>query len=357
LGLMLVCLFTAATLIGEVLLAPVILALAATIAVFACQADRVGSTRGSLRWLVMSVLAVPMFLLALPYLERAQLTPENLAGFEFAARLIGIGLLLLLAGAPFHAAVPAVAAESPPVVATLLILCRDVVVLFLLDSILRTYPWLTGFYDVSRWLLWIGLLTVGWSGIMASVQQEYGQLFGYASLFGYGATLMALGIGGSDGLTLAVGLFAARSLSMLTCGVGMSVVKHYCQGLGFARVGESARALPVSLAGMFLGGLSLAGLPLTAGLAGYWVLVQYLGQSLPRASIVAILSGLGVSVGYLRGLNQLTVIAEARVTRREPWYSRVLVLIGILSSLALAVQPQLLSGLVLAVAAALSTAG
>jgi formate hydrogenlyase subunit 3/multisubunit Na+/H+ antiporter MnhD subunit len=104
------------------------------------------------------------------------------------------GFLFLLLAVPLHGVVPSLAAEAPPLVSGFLLLSHQAVVIFLLNGLLRAYPWLADHYDVSRWLLWLGLITAAWSGLLAAGQREFGRLWGYASLYDWGCLLAALGL-------------------------------------------------------------------------------------------------------------------------------------------------------------------
>ena len=159
-GLVLLSLFNGAALTQPLMRAPLVLAFAAAVAVYIIQAGRPGSPRGALRWLLFPVLAFPFFLIAAWYLGRVDLNPDDLTPLEMAARLMVYGFLFLLMAVPFHGAVPALTAEAPPVVSAFLLLSHNGVVLFLLNGLLRSYPWLVEYYDISRWLLWLSLIHI-----------------------------------------------------------------------------------------------------------------------------------------------------------------------------------------------------
>jgi len=354
-GLVLLSLFNGAALTQPLMRAPLVLAFAAAVAVYIIQAGRPGSTRGALRWLLFPVLAFPFFLVAAWYLGRVDLNPDDLTPLEMAARLMVYGFLFLLMAVPFHGAVPALTAEAPPVVSAFLLLSHNGVVLFLLNGLLRSYPWLAEYYDISRWLLWLGLITAGWGGLLAAGQRDFGRLWGYASLYDFGCLLAALGLGGPVGLPLAVSLFLARAVALVLGAMGLATLRHRARGDGFQRVSGTARRLPWSVAGLLTGGLGLAGFPLTAGFPGHWALLQLLGQQLPRAAIILLLAAIGVIVGHLRGLRALLGPLHEPEVEREPFLASKLVAALLLVSLLLSLNPQLLAELVATITSALST--
>lgn len=355
LGLVLLSLFNATLLTQPLTRAPLLLAFAGALAVYVIQAGRPGSTRGALRWLLFPALAFPFFLVAAWYLDQVPLNPDDPAPFAAAARLIAYGFLFLLMAVPLHGAVPALTVEAPPLVSAFLLLGHNGVVLYLLNALLRAYPWLVNYHDVSRWLLWLGLLTAGWSGLLAVGQREFGRLWGHASLFDFGCLLVALGLGAPVGLPLAVSLFIARAAALVLGAMGLATLRHRAQGDSFQRAGGAARRLPWSVAALLAGGLALAGFPLTVGFPGHWTLWQYLGQQAPQAALLLLLGTAGVIVGYLRGLRALLGPLHDREVEREPPLASGLAAILLLLCLLLCLRPQLLGELVSTVTAALGS--
>jgi len=354
-GLVLLSLFNAAVMIEPLTYAPLVLAFAAALAVYIIQAGRPGPIRGALRWLIFPALAFPFFLVAAWHLSQLPLNPDDRAPLALAARLTGYGFLLLLMAVPFHGAVPSLAAEAPPLVSAFLLLSSNGVALFLLNGFLRAYPWLAEYHDVSSWLLWLGLITAGWSGLLAAGQWDFGRLWGYASLYDFGCLLVALGLGGPLGLPLALSLFLARSVTLVVGAMGLATLRHRVGGDSFRRASGTASRLPWTVAGLLSGGLGLAGFPLTAGFSGHWALLQFLGQQVPQAAIILLLAAAGVIVGYLRGLRALLGPLHNRSVEREPLLASGLMLILLLASLLLSLSPQLMAQPVAAVASALST--
>jgi len=354
-GLVLLSLFNATLLTQPLTRAPLPLAFAAALAVYVIQAGRPGSTRGALRWLLFPVLAFPFFLVAAWYLDQVPLNPDDPAPFAAAARLMAYGFLFLLMAVPLHGAVPALTAEAPPLVSAFLLLSHNGVTLYLLNALLRAYPWLVSYHDVSRWLLWLGLITAGWSGLLAAGQREFGRLWGYASLCDFAGLLVALGLGAPVGLPLGIFLFIARAAALVLGALGLATLRHRARGDGFQPASGMARRLPWSVAALLAGGLALAGFPLTVGFSGHWTLLQYLGQQAPRAALLLLLGAAGVIVGYLRGLRVLLGPLHDREVEREPRLASGLVAVLLLLCLLVCLRPQLLSELVSTITAALGT--
>lgn len=354
LGLVLLSVFNGAVLTIPFSRSIVWVVAAAAVAVYVIQAGRAGPTRGAVRWMVFPVMALPMFLLAAWNLDQTLLNPDDLGAFSAAAKWLAPGLVLLLAAVPVHGAIPALTAQAPPMVSAFLITASNGVALFLLNAFLRAYPWLADYYDVSRWLLWLGLVTAGWSGLMAAGQKRFGTLWGYAMLFDFGCVLAALGLGGPLGLTLAVTMFIARTLAVIIGAMGLATVRHRAEGDSFGHVEGAASRLPWSVAGLLTGGLSLVGLPLTVGFSGHWGLLQFLGQEMPRAAIVLLLGALAVMLGYVRGLRALLAPLQKRHMEREPALGAAAIGVMLFVCLSVSVSPQSLTQLVYRVTEALA---
>jgi NADH:ubiquinone oxidoreductase subunit 2 (subunit N) len=111
-GLALLSLFSGALLIRPLIYAALLVEIAAALSVFALQAEHRPSTRGGLRYLTFTTLALPGLLVTHWLLERYTLTPDETALLSTAAALLALSFALLLGAVPFHSWVPAVASDS-----------------------------------------------------------------------------------------------------------------------------------------------------------------------------------------------------------------------------------------------------
>jgi len=354
LGLVLLSVLNAAALTQPLTRAPLVLAIASTVAIYIIQGGRPGPTRAAMRWLLFAVLAFPLFLVAAWYLGQIPLNPDSTAPLSTAARLVALGLLFLLMAVPLHGAAIALMSEAPPLAGCLVLLCSNAMGFFVLSGLLYAHPWLADYYDVSTWLLWLGLVTVGWSGLLAASQSRFGPLWGYASLYDFGCFLVALGLGGPLGLSVALSLFAVRCVGLILGSLGLAVLQQRAGDDSFVQAGGIARRIPWSVGALLAGGLAMVGFPLTAGFPAHWTLLQYLGHEMPRAAIVVVLGASGVAIGYVRGLR--AILSEPRrPATQETLLVRGLVVGLLLLSLLLYFRPQLLSDLIAGIAVALAT--
>lgn len=328
-GLVLLTLMSSVLLIDPPWLAPLALAGAMSLAALVVQAGRQGSTRGALRVLWWPVLVIPLFLLAAWNVSQAPLAPEDPTPLMDAARLAGVGLLLLLAPWPLHGPGLSAGEEAPPLVAAWLLSALAALSVTLLQVMLSRYPWLqsvdvrVALVDVplSKLLVWGGLAGCLWAGLAALVQRNLSRQWSYAAMFSYSAVLIAVGLGARSSWGLVWLLLLARSVALLVSGLGLAGIRQRAGGLTDAQsVSGLASRLPWTSAAFLLGGLSLAGLPLTAGFAGQWALVQALGSADWLQAVIVLVGALGLAGGFLRsGRTLLGPLHNLLLEREGQW--------------------------------------
>jgi len=337
LGLVVLSLLGAAVMIRHFLFAVLFLWIASIIVVFIIQGEQQGLRRGALQYLVMVSLAIPPLLITPWLIELHAVNPDNLAFLRYAAVLLAIGFAILLAVAPFHGWVSAVATDAPPVVAAFVLTTTNAVVLLLMLDLLQSYPWLPEDPQVFRLLRLGGLLMAVVGGLLAFAQRDFGRLLGYAVLSDMGCTLVALGVASPAGLTAALLQVAHRSVGLMLAAMGLAVVRHHAGSDTFDSLHGVARRLPLSTAGLALGGLSLAGMPLTAGFPVRWAIYRL--SSAPGLGLALLLSGAGVALGYLRGLSAILDPSTEPQVKQEPLIASLIILGMIALCLGLGILP------------------
>jgi multicomponent Na+:H+ antiporter subunit D len=199
-------------------------------------------------------------------------------------------------------------------------------------------------------------LMVAVGGLLAFAQRDFSRLLGYAVLSDMGCTLVALGVASPAALSAALLQVAHRSVGLMLTAMGLAVVRYRMGSDSFAdpstgsghRLGGVARRLPLSTAGLVLGGLSLAGMPLTAGFPSRWAIYRLLAGYSSQASLALamLLSGVGVALGYLRGLSTLLGPSTESKVKREPFIASLIILGMIILCLGLGLRPQWLLPLI-----------
>jgi len=348
-------LFTAAP-VPTILVAPILLSMlvAAAAALHSEPGGQAASQAGPLRSLLPPLLAAPFFLVGGWWIEQIPLDPQNLALTQTAGTLLGLGLLLLLAPFPLHGSWAATSESAPPTTTLLASLFYQLAVLHLVAQAVNTYPFVV---RQTYWPLWIGilgLLTAAWGGIAALGTLQAGRLWGYAALHDWGLILFALSTPGLRSWTAVLFLFILRIISMATTAVGLNAIQQQAGTLTMWPLRSIGLRMPWNSAALLLGGLGLAGFPLTAGFAGHWAALQTLAQIDWRPSMAIVVASAGVVAGFIRLARLLFAMQEARLTAREGALSIGLAVTLLLLVLTAALAPQLLSPLITRTLAAFS---
>ncbi|MEA3334935.1 MAG: proton-conducting transporter membrane subunit [Chloroflexota bacterium] len=337
-GLLLLALLSTVLLIRPLWLAPAILAAVLSMATFVIQAGRRGSTRGAARIMWLPVLAIPLFLLAAWYLKQVPLNPDDPLPLQSAARLASWGLLLLLAPWPLHGPGLSLGAEAPPLVAAWLSTALLIISVSLLQGFLLRYQWLQNtalFYGPSglrlpELLLYGGLALTLWAGMAAMTQRDLSRVWSYSALYNHGSVLIALGLGARSSWGLVWLLLITRTVSLLVSGFGLAVIRDRAGGLtDYGSIRGFGTRTPWSSTALLLGGLSLAGLPLTMGFASQWTLSQTLGTQDWLLAALLLTGAIALSLGLLRGERSLLGHLENRLLEREDSLMVILAAAGI----------------------------
>ncbi len=352
LGLVILSLLGAVVMIRHFVFAVLFLWVANLVIVFIVQGEQQGLRRGALRYLVMVSLAVPPLLTALWLIDLHVVNPDNPSLLRQAVVLLGIGFAILLAVVPFHGWVSALATDAPPIVTAFVLTAINTVVILLMLNLLQSYSWLSEDPQVFRLLRLGGVSMAVVGGGLALLQRNFSRLMGYAVLSDMGCTLMALGVISSAGLTAAVLQVVHRSVGLLLAAMGLAAVRHQVGSDAFDGLSGVGRRLPIAVAGLVLGGLSLGGMPLTVGFPSRWAIYRLLpGQELGLAML---LSGGAVALAYLRGLVALLGFSTQGQVKRESIVASLIIVGMIVLCLGLGIFPQWLLSAVQRVAGSFS---
>jgi formate hydrogenlyase subunit 3/multisubunit Na+/H+ antiporter MnhD subunit len=341
-SLSILALYTLVFLLQVFELSVLVFGMAVAVAVFAIQAGQPASIRGAQRYLVVSVLAVPLLLAAAwlvnPALPGTQ--DADLARRALVPAALGFGLLL--AAFPFGTWMPAVAADAPPLVTAFVFTAGQAVALFLAFFFLQENPWFAEEATTPAVIQLAGLIMAVSGGLMAAVQRDFGRLLGYAALGDLGILLMALTVGGSQNVTLTLLHAVSRSVAIILMAASLSIVRHRVASDHFADLGGVARRLPLATIGLLLGGLALAGFPLTAGFPTHWAVYRAMSGEEQIWMFVLVASSAGIIIGLLRGLHAMIQTEDREDIAGQPVIASVMVLALAALSVVLGLYPQLL---------------
>ncbi len=309
-GLSMLSLLSGALLIRPLIYAALLIEITTALSLFALQVEGQPPTRGGLHYLTLTTLALPGLLVIHWLMERYALTPDDTGLLNTAAILLAFSFALLLGVVPFHAWMPAVGGGrrdgSIPLAGAFVLTVGNGAIWFLLFNFLEAYPELVSYPRFDLFVSNAGLAMVVVGGLLASAQRRLGRLMGWAALVDSGGALIALGMNSETGLSLLLLSLLMRPFGLILVAAGLSGLQarngaddHLdgLQGLG--------REAPWSTAALIFGGLSVAGLPASAGFVWRWALYRALSPSRSVSALLLLLAGGGVMIGVWRALSAL----------------------------------------------------
>jgi formate hydrogenlyase subunit 3/multisubunit Na+/H+ antiporter MnhD subunit len=147
-----------------------------------------------------------------------------------------------------------------------------------------------------------------------------------------------------EGLAVSILLLLNRWIAVSLIGMGMGILRRDRETDAFSAMAGAVRRKPFAVLGLTIGGLSLAGFPLTGGFTARWLALQGLPVSVQPWAPALMLAGMAVSVGYLRGLAQTAGDPPAPSSEEEPFSIRLIILLLIACAMFLALYPQVALG-------------
>jgi multicomponent Na+:H+ antiporter subunit D len=193
-----------------------------------------------------------------------------------ALAFITVGLSLKLALFPLHLWLPNAYAYAPSAATSFLaatatkvsvyVLLRFYFTVFGAGLVVHTLP-------VPEILIGLSVAAIVTASLVALWQADFKRLLAYSSVAQIGYITLGIGLATTDGLTAAiVHLFnhgiTKGALFLLVGGIALRA-----GGVGFERLQGLGRSMPFTCLGVTLAGLSLIGVPGTAGFVSKWYLV------------------------------------------------------------------------------------
>ena len=335
--------FSAATMLQNTIVAVLLLGMAATVTVLIIQAGRRRSANAGLHYLETVALAIPPLLVVAHLTEMRILNPSDATLPQLTGLLLILGLSLLLGAVPFQAWLGAVSAEAPPMVSAFVFSIASGVVLFKAFELFHRFPWLVQANggNVLHLVALVGAASVIVGGVLAAFQRDFGKLLGWAVLVDTGFILIGLSSVSSEGLAVLALILLNRGIAVSLVGMGMGILRRERETDFFKAMTGIIWRKPFAVLGVTVGGLSLAGFPLTGGFTARWLAMQVLPASSRSWITLLILAGMAVSIGYLRGIAATTGESSIEPDEQEPLIVCVLILFLAVLTLVLALYPQL----------------
>jgi formate hydrogenlyase subunit 3/multisubunit Na+/H+ antiporter MnhD subunit len=293
----------------------IFLTVACMLAIFPLQGGQPGVANGTVRFMALMIIACPAFLTAAWMMDQFTQSPDVLREgvAQTAGVLILFGLAVWLGVVPFHAWLPGIASEAPPLSSAFVLGIINVAAWFLMLDMFHEIKMLHDNPALLAVLRTGGIITTLVGGGLALAQRDFGRLMGYAVLSDIGVTLVALGTGTAAGLSAALVVVFMRTFGLGLMSMGLATARGRLPDDNFESLTGLAWRLPWAAVVLIIGGFSLAGLPPFAGFTGRWAALQQVAYTDLPTSLALLISTIGVAAGTLRGLQYVLQRPEKAV--------------------------------------------
>lgn len=342
---------------GSLLIRPLIygvllLEMAIALSMLALHVEGAPPGQGVLQYVSFSLLAMPGLLFVQWLMDRYALTPDNVALRETAVALLAFSFALLMGIVPFHMWLPSMADDGDPFASAFVLTVNHGAIWFLLLAFLEAYPDLSAHARFGSLVSGAGLAMVGVGGVLGAAQQRLGRLMGYGALIDGGVTLVAFGVVSQRGLAISLLCLLVRPIGLALMASGLAGLRALGgRGGGIERLCGIARQAPWSTLAFAAGGVSLAGLPVSAGFAGRWALYRSLGAAQLTSALIMMGGSVGLMTGVWRSLSVLLATEDrpseetegADTAGERAWIKGIVVVLSVAASAILGLAPQLLA--------------
>lgn len=357
-GLAMVGLLAGALMVKQVVYTALLVEMAAILAVFPLHEPQGTNlrrrTRDGARYIAYMALALPGLMVTQLLLELFAIFPSDLALLQASTVLLGLSFVILLGAVPFQSWLSTVATDGSPPVVTFLFTVNLSTVWFMLLAYLESYTWLSDQALFGPLFTTVGLLMMMIGGALAASQRRLGRLVGYATLVDNGAMFVALGTRQVAGLALTVMVLLARPLALGLMTLGLDGLRRLGEGDDSVEVLEGAAwRAPWRTVAFIVGGIAMAGFPLSLGFAAHWGLFRLLSTQNLFQAILALAGCAGVMMGLISVVRVLLSPAPkpAPKTRsREDAVTLILIVVLIGVTVTLGLFPQAASRIALQMA-------
>ncbi|MFN2110087.1 MAG: proton-conducting transporter membrane subunit [Anaerolineae bacterium] len=312
-GLMMVAMLAGAIMLKQVVYTALLVEIAAVLAVFPMHEPvggryGGGSGKGGARYIAYVTLALPGLMITQLLLELFAIFPNDTGLLQSATMLLGLSFAILLGAVPFQAWLSTVATDGSPPVVTFLFTVNMGAVWFMLLAYLESYAWLGQQALFGPLFTTVGLLMMIIGGSLAASQRRLGRLIGYAILVDNGAMFMALGTRQVAGVALLVMMLMARPLALGLMTMGLDGLKRLSGGDDRTADRDPSSTTTLEGAGwrapwravaFVVGGIALAGFPLSLNFAARWGLYRLISETSLFEAVLALMGCAGVMMGVI----------------------------------------------------------
>ncbi|MEA1920367.1 MAG: monovalent cation/H+ antiporter subunit D family protein [Campylobacterota bacterium] len=240
----------------------------------------------------------------------------------FAFITIGVGIKAAML--PLHQWLPNAYAYSPSVVSIFLaatatkvaiyVLIRFVLTLYGIEFSLEQMPF-------DKLLMILGTIGILAGSVYAVYQNNVKRMLAYSSIAQIGYILLAIGLASQPGFTAALLHMFNHALIKGTLFMALGLISYRFVSTELSVMSGIAKTMPLTMAAFVIGGLSLIGIPGTAGFVSKWYLVTaLLDASLwPLALLILLASVLTlIYVGRVIEVAYYRPVPEGQIRKKVP---------------------------------------
>jgi NADH-quinone oxidoreductase subunit N len=318
--------------------------------------DRARSREASLKYFLMGAFASAFLLFGIALIFGAYGTTNLIEvsrrlniGSNYSQILSGVGLILILIGlgfkvglAPFHMWIPDVY-EGAIAPATSFMSAGPKAAAF--AAMFRIFdlfsPVISDNFTTILWIL--AVITMSWGNILAISQKNIKRMLAYSSIAHAGYVMIALVVGGPEGLS--AGVFYLLAYTLMNIGAFAVVILFSGKGERLEEIKDFAGfglKYPLGGIAMIVFMLSLAGVPATAGFVGkYKIFIGAINAGYVWLAIIGVINSL-ISVWYYIGIivtMYMTAESQGRVEMRFSTTLMIAIFISLFGTLQLGLFP------------------
>lgn len=293
------------------------------------------------QYLIMGTIGATFYLIGvgLIYSQTGSLNMQNLetilpsvvhlrtveTGFAF----IMIGVALKLALFPLHLWLPNAYTYAPSVVTVFLAATATKVAVYVLLRILGTvFP--EGFAQITpadELLVVAGIAGILIASVYAINQRNVKRLLAYSSVAQVGYMALGIGLASTTGVTAALVHLFNHALMKGALFMAIGAIIYRLGACHLEQIQGLGKMMPWTFGAIVIGGLSLVGVPGTAGFISKWYLVVAALEQQAWISVAAILMGSLLAVVYVGKLIEALYFKPVTESGREVREAPLLLLV------------------------------
>lgn len=240
-------------------------------------------------YLIMGTIGATFFVIGIGLLY---MTTGTLNIADMADRLVGqgdnrtvqaafafivVGMGLKVAMYPLHLWLPSAYNYAPSAVTTFLAATATKAAIYVILRFMFTV-FQPNFVFNTEILIWIigplALLAMFAASLIAIFQTNFKRMLAYSSIAQIGYMMLGLAMFSTTGLTATMVHLFNHGITKAVLFMGVGALIYRAGSTFYDRIAGMGRAMPLTGAAIVVGGMSLIGVPGTAGFISKWVLVQ-----------------------------------------------------------------------------------